>query len=312
MSGSNALAAAKRRRVEGASKPSAPVARPNNSQQRPQSQPKASASATLPTGKVQNPTNSNQIPRQNANVVLQKNQFGSDRMNQNGQNLGMPNDENSNNIFTIPPPPPGVNPIELLKVHHIFINKLASHLPPALETLGENFNTMSANCDNLNDRLEILEKNGGASNKLTSNKLTSNNVSYNQDVEDQKKIELLNITITSLSKTFDDLNNNFSKLQTYVMVNELEHNKFKTEMSSKNYEFSKEIDKLKQNIVELENTVTELRNSRNDDQKESKQELEQELEQESKQELEQESKQELEQELEQDESNITLKIDKNE
>jgi hypothetical protein len=325
MSGSNALAAAKRRRVEGASKPSAPVARPNNSQQRPQSQPKASASATLPTGKVQNPTNSNQRPSQNANVVLQKNQFSSDRMNQNGQNLGMPNDENSNNIFTIPPPPPGVNPIELLKVHHIFINKLASHLPPALETLGENFNTMSANCDNLNDRLEILEKNGGASNKLTSNKLTSNkltsnNVSYNQDVEDQKKIELLNITITSLSKTFDDLNNNFSKLQTYVMVNELEHNKFKTEMSSKNYEFSKEIDKLKKNIVGLENTVTELRNSRNDDQKESKQELEQEskqeLEQESKQELEQESKQELEQEskqeLEQDESNITLKIDKNE
>jgi hypothetical protein len=308
MSGSNALAAAKRRRVEGASKPSAPVARPNNSQQRPQSQPKASASATLPTGKVQNPTNSNQRPTQNANVVLQKNQFSSDRMNQNGQNLGMPNDENSNNIFTIPPPPPGVNPIELLKVHHIFINKLASHLPPALETLGENFNTMSANCDNLNDRLEILEKNGGESIKLTSNKLTSNNVSYNQDVEDQKKIELLNITITSLSKTFDDLNNNFSKLQTYVMVNELEHNKFKTEMSSKNYEFSKEIDKLKQNIVELENTVTELRNSRNDDQKESKQELEQELEQESKQELEQESKQELEQ----DESNITLKIDKNE
>ena len=30
MSGSNALAAAKRRRVEGASKPSTPLARPNN------------------------------------------------------------------------------------------------------------------------------------------------------------------------------------------------------------------------------------------------------------------------------------------
>ncbi|MEX0598462.1 MAG: hypothetical protein WD512_18415 [Candidatus Paceibacterota bacterium] len=39
MSGSNALAAAKRRRVDGSSKPSAPVARPNNSQPRPQSQP---------------------------------------------------------------------------------------------------------------------------------------------------------------------------------------------------------------------------------------------------------------------------------
>ena len=107
MSGSNALAAAKRRRVEGASKPSTPLARPNNSQQRPQTQPRASASATLPAGKLQNPTNSNQRPTQNANVVLQKNQFTSDRMNQNGQSLGMPNDENSNNIFTIPPPPPG-------------------------------------------------------------------------------------------------------------------------------------------------------------------------------------------------------------
>ena len=163
MSGSNALAAAKRRRVEGASKPSTPLARPNNSQQRPQTQPRASASATLPAGKLQNPTNSNQRPTQNANVVLQKNQFSSDRMNQNGQSLGIPNDENSNNIFLIPNPPPGINPLELLKVHHIFINRLAGHLPPALETLGENFNTMSANCDNLNDRLETLEKNGGVS-----------------------------------------------------------------------------------------------------------------------------------------------------
>ena len=98
MSGSNALAAAKRRRVEGASKPSAPLARPNNSQQRPQTQPRASASATLPAGKLQKPTNSNQRPTQNANVVLQKNQFSSSGMNQNNR---MSSDENSNNIFTI-------------------------------------------------------------------------------------------------------------------------------------------------------------------------------------------------------------------
>lgn len=252
MSGSNALAAAKRRRVEGASKPSAPIARPNNSQQRPQTQPKPSNSATLPTGKLQNPTNSNQIPRQNANVVLQKNQFSSDRMNQNGQSIGMPNDEKSNNIFTIPPPPPGVNPLELLKVHHIFINKLASHLPPALETLGENFNTMSTNCDNLNDRLEFLEKNGGTSNLRETN-----------DFESQKKIEVLNTTITTLLKTFDELKNNFVKLKTFSIEKELENNKFKNDISSKNSELFKETENLRKQIIELQENVSELKSSKN-------------------------------------------------
>ena len=283
MSGSNALAAAKRRRVEGASKPSAPLARQNNSQQRPQTQPRASASATLPAGKLQNPTNSNQRPTQNANVVLQKNQFTSDRMNQNGQSLGMSNDENSNNIFLIPNPPPGINPLELLKVHHIFINRLAGHLPPALETLGENFNTMSANCDNLNDRLETLEKNGGVSNGGVTS----------LDNESQKKIELLNNTVTSLSKSLEELKNSFLKLQAYAMEKELENNKFKNEMSSKHSHFSKDIDGLRQPITQLQEEVAELRNFRNvEEEDEDQVEEAQVLNQESLQEAEQEAEQE--------------------
>ena len=305
MSGSNALAAAKRRRVEGASKPSAPLARPNNSQQRPQTQPRASASATLPAGKLQNPTNSNQRPTQNANVVLQKNQFTSDRMNQNGQSLGMSNDENSNNIFLIPNPPQGINPLELLKVHHIFINRLAGHLPPALETLGENFNTMSANCDNLNDRLEVLEKNGGVSNGGVSNGGVSNGGGTSLDNESQKKIELLNNTVTSLSKSLEELKNSFLKLQAYAMEKELENNKFKNEMSSKHSHFSKDIDGLRQPITQLQEEVAELRNFRNveeedEDQVEEAQVLNQESLQEAEQEDEQEAEQEDEQEDEQE------------
>ena len=315
MSGSNALAAAKRRRVEGASKPSAPLARPNNSQQRPQTQPRASASATLPAGKLQNPTNSNQRPTQNANVVLQKNQFSSDRMNQNGRSLGMPNDENSNNIFLIPNPPQGINPLELLKVHHIFINRLAGHLPPALETLGENFNTMSANCDNLNDRLETLEKNGGVSNGRVSNGGVSNGGVSNGGVssgggtsldnESQKKIELLNNTVTSLSKSLEELKNSFLKLQAYAMEKELENNKFKNEMSSKHSHFSKDIDGLRQPITQLQEEVAELRNFRNveeedEDQVEEAQVLNQESLQEAEQEAEQENEQEQEDEQEQE------------
>ena len=293
MSGSNALAAAKRRRVEGASKPSPPLARPNNSQQRPQTQPRESASATLPAGKLQNPTNSNQRPTQNANVVLQKNQFTSDRMNQNGQSLGMSNDENSNNIFLIPNPPQGINPLELLKVHHIFINRLAGHLPPALETLGENFNTMSANCDNLNDRLETLEKNGGV----------SNGGGTSLDNESQKKYELLNNTVTSLSKSLEELKNSFLKLQAYAMEKELENNKFKNEMSSKHSHFSKDIDGLRQPITQLQEEVAELRNFRNveeedKDQVEETQVLNQESEKEAEQEEESEQEQEQEQEQE--------------
>jgi hypothetical protein len=310
MSGSNALAAAKRRRVEGASKPSAPLARPNNSQQRPQSQPKPSNSATLPTGKVKPPvynsgvTNSNTKTSQKSNIVLQKNQFSSSGMNQNVQNNRMSSDENSNNIFTIPTPPPGVNHLELLKVHHIFINKLASHLPPALETLGENFNIMSANCDNLNDRLEFLEKNGGASNGGASNGGASNggasNVREINDFESEKKIEVLNTTITTLLKTFDELKNNFVKLQTYSIEKELENNKFKNDISSKNSELLKETENLRKQIIELQENVSELKTSKDvETQEQTQDELEtQDNEKEKKKENKQELEQELEKELE--------------
>ena len=310
MSGSNALAAAKRRRVDGASKPIAPVARPNNSQQQIQSQSKAS---TFSTGKVQSPvynsgvTNSNTKTSQKSNVVLQKNQFSYKGINQNGQNNRISSYENSNNIFTIPPPPPGVNPLELLGVHHIFINKLASHLPPALENLGENFNIMSANCDNLNDRLEFLEKNGGvsnggvsnggASNGGVSNGGVSNGGAYNRgaynDFESHKKIELLSNTITILSKAFDELKNNFVKLQTYSMEKELENIKFKNETSSNNSELFKETENLRKQIIELQENVSELKTSKDvETQEQTQDELET---QDNEKEKKKENKQELEQ-----------------
>ena len=136
-------------------------------------------------------------------------------------------------------------------------------MPPALETLGENFNTMSANCDNLNDRLEILEKNGGASNGGESNGGESNG-GESKDFESQKKIEELNSTITNLVKIFYEFKNNFVKTQSYTMEKELEHNKFKNDISLKNYELFKETENLRKQIIELQENLSELKTSKNE------------------------------------------------
>lgn len=271
MSGSNALAAAKRRRVDALSKPATPVARPNNSQQRP----KATTSAPLPSARVQTPypqpqpqpqQYSQQQQQQRGNVVIQRNQQPPPPP-QNSRAMPPPppvqsasfatlDDEPSHNIFVIPQPPEGVkiNPLQLLTVHHAHINRIATHIPPALETLGQNFNMMSANCDNLNDRLEALEKNAGISTGGSS-------VASGPDPETLKKVELLSTAIATLSKTVEDLKSGLSRLQTFTNNKDGEYTRFKSDILSKHSALSSELDDLRSPIVELQGAVAELKSS---------------------------------------------------
>lgn len=278
MSGSNALAAAKRRRVDALSKPATPVARPNNSQQRP----KATTSAPLPSTRIQQ--QQQQQPQvqqqQRGNVVVQRNQPPPAPQNTRAMPppppgpsspFPSPDSETAQNIFVIPQPPEGVkiNPLQLLTVHHMHINRIANHIPPALETLGENFNMMSANCDNLHDRLEALEKNAGVSSGGVP-------VVSGPDPETLKKVEQLSTAITSLSRVVDDLKNSLSRLQTFTNNKDAENTKFKNDILSKHATLSSELDDLRSPIVELQGAVAELKSSLIVDDEEQAEEGEQE------------------------------------
>ena len=258
MSGSNALAAAKRRRVDGSSKPVAPVARPNNSQQRPQPQPQSQNRAqpnvrtqpNQPSLRTQPPNNNRPIdprqvnrpidPRQvnRPNAVVDRNQFSAQANNV----------EQTNNVFIIPQPPQGVNPLELLSVHHMYINKMANHVPPALDALGENFNEMSANCDNLNDRLELLEL------SVETNNNSNNNSTINDTLNDNvNKLAEQHSLITSLSNSIEELQSNLIGLTSLINQKENDINKLKQDFFKNNESFISEIETLKQTISDLQN-----------------------------------------------------------
>lgn len=249
MSGSNALAAAKRRRVDGVSKPSPPVARPNNSQQRPQTQPQYqnSASAISSRNQVVNA----QYKDNNTNGSTQRNKI---TFQPNVDNADF-NMQDRNNMFVIPQPPQGVNPLELLTVHHVYINKMATHLPNALDVLGENFNTMSANCDNLNERLETIERHVNLSSENGTIASLSNPVSQSLNVDTIKKIEEQNNTISSLTKTIEELKSSLFNLQSHTIENDNAFKKLKENVFDQNNKFMLEIEGLKDTILQMQEST---------------------------------------------------------
>jgi len=250
MSGSNALAAAKRRRVDGASKPMPPpAARPNNSQQRPQTQPQYQnrSSTTLASS-------GNQV----VNSHYKDNSRTTDsQLNQNTyqNNIDHTNSEEKNNIFVIPPPPQGVKPLELLTVHHIYINRMATHFPNALDTLGENFNTMSANCDNLNDRLEIIERRANLFNANATSVPTTDVTQLNEDA--MKKMQEQNVLISSLNKTVDELKSTLFHLQSHAIENDNAFKKLKDNVFDQNNKLILEIEELKDTIQQLQQSTND-------------------------------------------------------
>ena len=132
MSGSNALAAAKRRRVDGASKPltaPTPLSKPNMSQQRPQSQyqnqsqsqSKPTSIPVLPNGRSKTAISGNAnhtstftdtTPTQK-NVILRQNNDNNHQVSiQNNKVPEKVQEQSTNNIFIIPTPPKNVSQTE--------------------------------------------------------------------------------------------------------------------------------------------------------------------------------------------------------
>jgi hypothetical protein len=222
MSGSNALAAAKRRRVN-AIEPNKTISRgapvqnqrinPQSAQRvvgrpstHPMPQPPPQQQGRMPPP----PPGSKQgIPTKMQNVKIDVNNFtnrDSDSRIEDYSQL-----PESSRFFMIPPlTDKPISHLQLLAVIHRYFNKLAYHLPNAVDTLGTNFNLLSSNCDNLNDRLEALEGEDKTNPSRSGDQLTESL----EEISNLKK-GLLDIK-NELQKNINELRDEFRENVTRI------------------------------------------------------------------------------------------------
>lgn len=119
------------------------------------------------------------------------------------RNISQSQNQTNSNV-----PPSQIHPLQLVMINHERLNKLSndfSHLPQALDNLGENFNALSSNCDFLHEKLEGLET------KL-------NNLNLNDSEGSTKSVNLeLNNRLESIETRVNELFKQFSTLQSYML-----------------------------------------------------------------------------------------------
>jgi len=97
---------------------------------------------------------------------------------------------NRNNSAPQGPSPP-IHPLQLVAMNHERLNKLSTELPKAIDTLGENFNALSSNCDYLHEKFTLLEQKVDSMPSLLgrSNVASTSTVSNSADNERLNRIE---------------------------------------------------------------------------------------------------------------------------
>lgn len=223
MSGSNALAAAKRRRVN-AIEPNKTISRgtPVQNQrinpqlvQRVVGRPPAQQIPHHPQqGRMPPPAVSKQgIPTKMQNVKIDVNNF-TDRDNESRIEDYSQLPESSR-FFMIPPlTDKPISHLQLLAVIHRYFNKLAYHLPNAVDTLGTNFNLLSANCDNLNERLEALEGEDKTNPAISGNQLTETL----EEISNLKKglVDIKNELQKNINELRDEFRENITRIESEI------------------------------------------------------------------------------------------------
>jgi hypothetical protein len=162
----------------------------------------------------------------------------------------------------LPPPPPGLSLNQILSTHHLYVNKMANDFSVAIDELGNTFNMLSSNCDNLNERLSSLEEGGTSSPKsdvssnISLNVLDDNNfVSLSNDVNTLK--ERLNVFDTEF-KELKELKVLLLKNQGLILDNTLNITNIKNDYSKKFDDLSLVVN----NLTEELNKLKEVNNSR--------------------------------------------------
>jgi hypothetical protein len=166
MSGNNALAAAKRRRT---------------------SNPTDTVKPKMPP------------PSKNLNTKTQQSKT---QLNKLGENNFTETENNEIpslvKHFMLPKIPEDVqvNPLQLLNVHHKYLNRVCTILPNLTCTITDNVNLIATNCDNLNERLQAIEEN--------------QNQSFNSN--NKEEINLLNSSISKMQSSILQINKNVNKM----------------------------------------------------------------------------------------------------
>ena len=217
MSGNNALAAAKRRRVGAITVDKPPQQAPSRAA--PPQKPVLTA-FNAPLKPQQG--NSNQFRQQKAYQQQSQPQSSSQQQSQ-PQSRNQPQPQTPTQSKYPPQQQTQVHPLQLLTTHDITINKMITEFPQALDALGESFNVLSDNCDNLNERLEKLET---TSNKSNTDSEKEGSTSFKNDLngllesssKNKTEIDELKISMVSSLQTLAiELNKNFNSI-----VNRLE------------------------------------------------------------------------------------------
>jgi hypothetical protein len=95
---------------------------------------------------------------------------------------------NRNNSAPQAPAPP-IHPLQLVAMNHERLNKLSADLPKAIDTLGENFNALSSNCDYLHEKFTLLEQKVDSLPSLSDRSNVGSTVSNNVDNERLNRFE---------------------------------------------------------------------------------------------------------------------------
>jgi hypothetical protein len=95
---------------------------------------------------------------------------------------------NINNSVPQAPAPP-IHPLQLVAMNHERLNKLSADFPKAIDTLGENFNALSSNCDYLHEKFTLLEQKVDSLPSLSDRSNVGSTVSNNVDNERLNRFE---------------------------------------------------------------------------------------------------------------------------
>ena len=141
-----------------------------------------------------------------------------------------PGTRNGSNFPESSVPPSQINPLQLVAINHQRLNKLSDEFPKtlqALDTLGENFNALSSNCDFLHEQFTVLERQVGLlmSNQTNSNTNTVVNSSNSSNLDTSK--------FSILEKDVDEVHKVIARMQSFAM--ELSSGVSKTKEHFENY-----------------------------------------------------------------------------
>ena len=164
-------------------------------------------------------------------------------------------------------PPPGtqLNPMQIVMMNHQRLNSLQNELPKAIDTLGENFNALSSNCDFLHEQVSSLKEELTAfkSSKQTGTPTPSSN-------NDNDKLNKLETDISESHKIV-------LKMQSFTMELSIQLTKMKDDYETRLLSFNKRLDEFDSLFTNNQKELKEIENKLQEDTRKMKEDYQKQL-----------------------------------